>query len=180
MRRKPWFNNAVIKGLDPAGGIDLAQVLNPDVELDWLTEEQRKNLLEFVRQGAEVTRAEQKEDREFEKALVKAARKEVAKAFDNPDKIEEGWTGEEFAKILAVALDTNVGCRPYGGGYRDPHHIELAETLGVEVPERLRKWRDELVKSEKFRVIRSDVLMTHKIDAIIKHFKIEVPEITDD
>ena len=173
---KPWLNSAIVKGLQPMGRAKIGHILNPEAQLHWMTKDQRKHLLEFMREASEITYAEQKEDEEFAEALLKAAKKEVCKAFDTPDKIEEEWTASEFIRLLNFALEGADRCSPYGG---NDHNVELADALGVEVPERIRQEWELCGPLGKAQLVHEGVLMMDKLDAIIKHFNIEVPKSED-
>ena len=156
---KPWLNEAIVKGLRPMGA-KIGHILNPDAQLHWMSEDQRKHLLEFMRQASESD-------------IRSSARSSTA--FESPEKLEEEWEATEFIQVLNYALG-DEGCHPRG--YHE-HNVEMADALDVEVPDRIRREWEQCQPFGKAQLASEGSLLIDKLDAIIKHFDIEVSERTD-
>jgi len=152
-------------------------VIGPDMEMAWLTREERKALSdhgqEVMNQQYEEDAAEKAVFEKFESELEAAARAEIKELLKDPDTINDKWPTEEFAYLLHIAGGSPPdSCHTWTGG--DMNEFRLAHTLSVEIPKELEPEAIGLINPIDFPNAFEDV--TKGMKALLDHFGLTIKE----
>ena len=152
---------------------DYKFVISSDAQLDWLSPEERRALLERASKAMDKQQHRNVVYRQFTASLTKAARSEVKRLLADPDKIEQEYEVNEFSFLLHVAMGERADCGVVYG--MDGNEFDLADVLGVQIPDELNVGTveaDEIGIVAEGRISR----MVKQIDAICEKLGVEIEE----